>query len=91
MVQIQYDKKIEKLEKENQELKSIFSKVKHLHMINTKEAAKNDFLDIINYYKERINELLNKKIDFTISFDSQPSPDKNLKVTEEQNADKYRR
>lgn len=55
VVQIQYDKKIEKLEKENEELKSIFSKVKHLHMINTKEAAKNDFLDIINYYKERIN------------------------------------
>jgi hypothetical protein len=59
-------------------------------MINTKEAAKNDFLDIINYYKERINELLSKKIDFTISFDANPSPEKNLKVKEEDNRDKYR-
>lgn len=59
-------------------------------MINTKEAAKNDFLDIINYYKERINELLNKKIDFTISFDATPSPDKSFKVKEEDNRDKYR-
>jgi len=32
-------------------LKAIFSKVKHLHMINTKEAAKNDYLDIMNYYR----------------------------------------
>ncbi len=39
-------------------------------MINTKEAAKNDYLDIINYYKDKINDLLNKKVDFTISFDN---------------------
>jgi hypothetical protein len=38
-------------------------------MTNTKEAAKNDFLDVINYYKEKINDLLNKKVDFTITFD----------------------
>jgi hypothetical protein len=59
-------------------------------MINTKEAAKNDFLDIINYYKDRINELLNKKIDFSISFEGDRSPEKNGKVHEEQNQDKYR-
>ena len=57
-------------------------------MINTKEAAKNDYLDIINYYRERINDLLNKKIDFTISFDDRPLQH-NTKVPEQQNRDKY--
>lgn len=42
-------------------------------MINTKEAAKNDFLDIINYYKDKISDLLNKKVDFTITFDNSSS------------------
>jgi hypothetical protein len=59
-------------------------------MINTKEAAKNDFLDIMNYYRDRINDLLNKKIDFTISFEGNRSPEKNVKVKEEENKDKYR-
>lgn len=88
VVQIQYDKKIERLEKENEELKSIFAKVKHLHMTNTKEAAKNDYLDVINYYRDRINELLNKKIDFTVSFDDR-TPQRTTKVAEQQNSDKY--
>jgi len=62
-------------------------------MINTKEAAKNDYLDIINYYKDKINDLLNKKIDFTISFDSY-APKKysntNEKVTDSDNSNKYK-
>ena len=37
-------------------------------MVNTREAAKNDYLDIINYYREKVNDVLSKKIDFTISF-----------------------
>jgi hypothetical protein len=37
-------------------------------MVNTREAAKNDYLDIINYYKDRMTEVLSKKIDFTVSF-----------------------
>lgn len=90
VVQIQYDKKIERLEKENEELKFIFGKVKHLHMINTKEAAKNDYLDIMNYYRDRINDLLNKKIDFTISFEDSRPLDKPTKVKEEENREKYR-
>lgn len=59
-------------------------------MINTKEAAKNDFLDIINYYKERINEVLNKKIDFSITFEDHRPSEKGVKVQEEENRDKYR-
>lgn len=92
-VQIQYDKKITKLQKQNEELREIFTKVKHLHMINTKEAAKNEYLDIINYYKQKINELLNKKVDFTISFDSSPSKKEKgtgQKVKDEDNSSKYK-
>jgi hypothetical protein len=37
-------------------------------------------LDIINYYKDRINEVLNKKIDFSISFEDNKSPEKGIKV-----------
>ena len=37
----------------------------------------------MNYYKERINEILNKKIDFSISFDGDRSPEKGLKVKQE--------
>jgi hypothetical protein len=37
-------------------------------MVNTREAAKNNYLDVMNYYKNKINDILNKKIDFTISF-----------------------
>ena len=52
----------------------IFSRVKHLHITNTKEAAKNNFLEVVNYYRDRINDLLNKKIDFSISFDDSQAP-----------------
>jgi hypothetical protein len=38
-------------------------------MTNTKEAAKNDYLDIVNYYREKLTEVLNKKVDFSISFE----------------------
>jgi len=61
-----------------------------LHMANTKEAAKNDFLDVINYYKEKINDLLNKKVDFTITFEQEHLQNLPTKVTEQDNSDKYK-
>ena len=59
-------------------------------MVNTKKKKKNQYLDIINYYRTRINELLNKKVDFTISFDDNTHTQHSLRVTDQPNADKYR-
>lgn len=59
-------------------------------MVNTREAAKNDYLDIINYYRDKIGDLLNKKVDFSISFEAEHSQKKHLKVPEEDNSAKYR-
>jgi hypothetical protein len=90
-VQIQYDKKVAKLEKENQELKEIFAKVKHLHMVNTRETAKNDYLDIMNYYRDKISELLSKKVDLSVSFEEGRDTDNRQKVQEADNSRKYSR
>lgn len=49
-------------------------------MVNTREAAKNNYLDIINYYKDKITEVLSKKVDFTISFEEENNPKSSLKV-----------
>ena len=59
-------------------------------MTNTKEAAKNDYLDIVNYYREKLTEVLNKKVDFSISFEEPSSQQKSIKVAEEDASDKYR-
>jgi hypothetical protein len=55
-------------------------------MVNTREAAKNDYLDIINYYKDKITDVLNKKVDFTISFENESSKASYTKVPEEDNS-----
>ncbi len=47
----------------------------------TRETAKNDYIDIMNFYRGKINDLLGKKIDFTISFEGQKNErDKIVKV-----------
>jgi len=61
-------------------------------MVNTREAAKNNYLDVMNFYKDKINDILNKKIDFTISFEDERSQrENNRKVEEEDNSNRYRK
>lgn len=58
-------------------------------MINTKEEAKNNYLDIINYYKEKVTDLLNKKVEFSLSFEGNSAQGLS-NVTEQDNKDKYK-
>ena len=59
-------------------------------MVNTRQAAKNDYLDIMNYYREKVNDVLSKKIDFTLSFEEPSGINAIRKVKEEDNSRKYR-
>ena len=44
----------------------------------------------MNYYREKVNDVLSKKIDFTLSFEEPSGINAIRKVKEEDNSRKYR-
>ncbi len=65
---MQYEKKITSLETENELLRSKFNEFKELFVILTKDSAKNNFLNVANTIRDKIGELLNKRIDVKEAF-----------------------
>jgi hypothetical protein len=65
---VQYEKKITSLETENELLRSKFNEFKELFVILTKDSAKNNFLNVANTIRDKIGELLNKRIDVKEAF-----------------------
>jgi hypothetical protein len=56
------------LETENELLRNKFNEFKELFVILTKDSAKNNFLNVANTIREKIGDLLNKRIDVKESF-----------------------
>jgi hypothetical protein len=67
-VEVQYEKKISSLETENELLRNKFNEFKELFVILTKDSAKNNFLNVANTIREKIGDLLNKRIDVKEAF-----------------------
>jgi hypothetical protein len=56
-----------------------------------KDNSKNNYLKIMNSFKDKIGEVLNKKVDFSLTFDpSDKLPVKKERVKEQDHEDMYR-
>ena len=56
------------MQSENNELKKKFDEFKDLIVLLTKDTTKNNFLTVLNLFRDQVNSTLNKKVDFSDSF-----------------------
>jgi hypothetical protein len=64
-VQLEYDKQIKTLKNENEQLQKNFLEFQKLFVTLAKQTTKNNFLDVLNDFKQKVSSTLEKKVDLS--------------------------